>query len=130
MPDLDLRLVRHSLRVARKHGFTEVELAVGDDFFTAKLKPIVAPPPAAADTPAGGPEILTINATLVGFYRESKTPLAVGQTVQAGDVVAVIAALGIANDVESKVSGEVIEVLIAPDQPVEYGQPLARVRTV
>jgi len=132
---LDLQLVRHALTVARRNGFAEVELGIGDDRFTARLEP--APPgrPAAPTASAGGasdestePQLQEIKSTLVGYYREAKTPLRVGETVKAGDVVAVIAALGIANDVESTVSGEVAEVLVEPNQPVQYGQTIARVK--
>jgi biotin carboxyl carrier protein len=131
MAGLDIELVRHALGVARRHGFAEVELSVGEDVFSAKLDPQapkVTAASAPSDTGSTEPEFVAIKSTLVGFYREAKTPLAVGSTVKKGDVVAVIAALGIANDVESKVTGEVVEVLVEVDQPVEFNQVLARVR--
>lgn len=124
----DLDLVRHALKTARRNGFTEVELAVGPDSFQAKLRPMAGGGVALEEPERAEPPLGTISATLVGYYREAKNPLQVGQQVRAGDVVAVIAALGIANDVESKVAGEVVEVLVTPDQPVEFGQPLARVK--
>ena len=132
MSNLDLELVRHALSVARKHGFAEVELGVGEESFSAKLDP--APPKsktkksAAIEAASTESELQNVVATLVGYYREAKQPLQVGATINKGDVVAVISALGIANDVESKVSGEVVEVLVEPNQPVEYGQVLARVK--
>ncbi len=131
MSNLDLELVRHALSVARQRGFAEVELAIGEQNFSAHLDPL---PRKAGQAKASGPEapkepeLLNITATLVGYYREAKRPLRVGDIVQKGDVVAVVAALGIANDVESKVSGEVVEVLVEPNQPVEYGQTLAKVK--
>ncbi|MEZ0325864.1 MAG: acetyl-CoA carboxylase biotin carboxyl carrier protein subunit [Fimbriimonas sp.] len=133
MAQLDIDLIRHALTTARKHGFAEVELAVGEDSFAAKLAP--APPEAPA--PIAPPDVLhqvepqdeliEIRSTLVGYYRAAKTPLQVGTIVNEGDVVAVIGALGIANDIESPVSGEVVEVLVEQNQPVEYGQVLARI---
>lgn len=130
MPDLDIDLVRHALGVARKHGFGEVELRVDEGAFFAKLLPGVAAPADESDLALSEPQLIPIKADLVGYYREVKKPLAVGASIKAGDVVAVVAALGIANDVESKVSGEVVEVLVEPGQPVEYGQVLARVRQI
>ena len=47
---------------------------------------------------------------------------------ETGDIVAVISQLGIANDVESRVSGEIVEVLIEENQPVMFGQVLARIK--
>jgi biotin carboxyl carrier protein len=132
MANLDLQLVRHALTVARENGFAEVELSVGEDVFTAALEPNSPKKKrkttdAQRDTPAE-PETSEVRATLVGYYRPAKTPLELGVTVEKGDVVAVIAALGIANDIEATATGEIVEVLVEPNQPVEYGQVLARIR--
>lgn len=131
MSELDLDLVRHALSLARAHGFAEVELSLGADSFTARLAPgapaPVATSPAAVAT-AADPEVVAIKANHVGYYKPGESPLAPGQTVAKGDVVATIAALGLANDVESTVSGEVVEVLVEADQPVEYGQTIALVK--
>ena len=129
LPSMDLDLVRHALAAARRHGYAEVELGAGDAAFTARLArlPKSAPAPTAADARADdAPQ--EVKATLVGYYREAKAPLAVGRTVKKGDNVATIEALGIVTDVSSKVEGEVIEVLVEPGQAVEYGQVLARVK--
>jgi len=131
MSNLDLELVRHALSVARQHGFAEVELGIGDQSFSARLDSSPKRKTAAKDSTelaASEPELQTLAATLVGYYREAKSPLKVGATVKKGDVIAIVSALGIANDVESKYSGEVVEVLVEPNQPVEYGQALAKVK--
>lgn len=132
MAELDLDLVRHALGLARKNGFAEVELAIDGETFTASLLPGAPAPAPSVAAPAAEastePKLQPLKATLVGYYREAKKPLQAGDSVKKGEVVAVIAALGIANDVESNVTGEVVEVLVANDQPVEYGQPLALVR--
>ena len=122
--------MRHALTIARTRGYAEVELTTGDGSFSAKLGPV--PPSVRAkmieESSHAEPQTADIKATLVGYYRESKDPLIVGKTVKKGDVVGIIAALGIANDLESKVSGEVVEVLVSPGDPVQFGQPVARVR--
>ncbi len=127
---MELDLVRHALAAARRHGYAEVELGEGDAAFTARLarlpKPATVAPSAAASAVDDAPK--EIKATLVGFYREAKAPLAVGRTIRKGDNVASIEALGIVTDVTSKVEGEVVEVLVEPGQAVEYGQALARVK--
>jgi biotin carboxyl carrier protein len=61
----------------------------------------------------------------VGYYRPAKNPLQVGLEVKAGDVVAEILALGLKNDVLSKWNGIVAQVLVTPEQPVEFGQAIA-----
>jgi biotin carboxyl carrier protein len=127
---MDVDLVRHALSVARDRGFAEVELSGKDGAFSARLDPI--PSSGAAAKPGVQDEaelqIGEIRSSLVGFYRPATEPLEVGRTVQKGEVVAIVVALGIANDVESKVSGTVVEVIAAPNQSVEYGQVLAKVR--
>jgi biotin carboxyl carrier protein len=131
MSNLDSELVRHALDVARKHGFAEVEVGIGEASFTAKFEPGARKSRAngsSAGPETTAPETQTIAATLVGYYRESKHPLRVGSILKKGDVVAIITALGIANDVESKYAGEVVEVLVEPNQPVEFGQALAKVK--
>jgi acetyl-CoA carboxylase biotin carboxyl carrier protein len=65
---------------------------------------------------------------VVGYFKLGSPALAIGQKVEQGQHVASITALGLANDLESAVGGEVVEVLIRDGDPVEYGQVLARVR--
>lgn len=129
MAEIDLELVRHALTVARSHGFAEVELAAGSDRFSARLQPASN---ASRRTSSVAPEVTEpvladLKSSLVGYYQPAPKPLEVGLPVKKGDVIAVVVALGIANDVESKVSGEVVEVLVNLNDPVEYGQVLARV---
>lgn len=131
MPRLDLDVVRHALSTARRLGYREVELELGEDHFHAKLAP--APPSTqVSEQPLGSDsvpaeDIRTITASAVGYYRQGETPLVAEALIEKGDKVAVVVSLGIENDVESKWSGKVLEVLVRPDQPVEFGQPLARI---
>jgi acetyl-CoA carboxylase biotin carboxyl carrier protein len=133
MPSLDPDLLRHALHVARQYGFAEVEIGLSEASFKAKLDPappssVPIPTAESPDTMFDGPQLSAIKATLVGYLQERPEPLLAGQTVRQGEVVAVIAALGIANDVESQVSGEVVEVLVKEGDAVEFGQVLATVR--
>jgi acetyl-CoA carboxylase biotin carboxyl carrier protein len=136
MPGLDRETIRHALEVARREGFQEVELEAASDRFTGRLAPSKGFRPSSgasaadrdAETGPQEPAPKPITATCVGFYRPSDSKLIVGSKVERGEIVATIAALGLANDVESPVSGEIVEVLVAPDQAVEYGQALALVK--
>jgi biotin carboxyl carrier protein len=104
-----------------------VEVELGSDRFEAKLLPRKSAPAARKSDVVK--ELKTITATAVGYYRSSPKPLLVGNRVESGDLVAEIIALGIAHEVIAKWSGKVEEVLVEPDQPVEYGQVLAKVDT-
>lgn len=127
MAELDLDLVRHALDVARKSGFAEVDLSVGTSSFSAKLEPLPPKPKSKKKAAAGPtePVIHEVKANLVGFLRSHAE---LGSVVAPGKSLAVVEALGLANDVESTVAGEVVEVLVEVGEPVQYGQVLLRVK--
>ena len=86
-----------------------------------------APPPAAPASP-----LVEIKSPMVGTFYKSPEPGAeayvkVGSRVSPGQVVCIIEAMKIMNEIESEVSGVVKEVLADNAQPVEFGQPLFRV---
>lgn len=136
MAELDLETIRHALSVARQSGLAEVQLESGDAAFSAVLNGTaakstpavhaVADLDAATNLPIvdGKP----ITSPCVGFYKPLDSVFVLGKRVEKGQIVATIQALGLANDVESPVAGEIQEIFVTPDQPVEFGQPLALVR--
>jgi acetyl-CoA carboxylase biotin carboxyl carrier protein len=72
---------------------------------------------------------LQIKSPMVGtFYRSAspeKPPYAeVGQKVKSGDVVCIIEAMKLFNEIESEVSGTIVKVMVDNEQPVEYDQVL------
>ncbi len=72
---------------------------------------------------------ITVNSPMIGtFYRSSgpdKPPFVkVGDTVEVGDVLCIIEAMKLFNEIESEVSGKIVKVLIEDASPVEYDQPL------
>ena len=98
----------------------------------------VAAPQAAAGTPATGPEKATskfkdVTSPMVGTFYASSSPGAaaltqVGNTVKAGQVLCIIEAMKIMNEIESDLSGVVEEVCVQNETPVEYGTVLFRIR--
>lgn len=126
---MDVDTVRHALSVARLHGYAEVELRCGEGRFRARLEPAaLAKPVVLTESAPDEPRLLDIRSTVVGYYRSAKPPLAPGTNVAKGDRVAAIEALGLLSDIESKVAGEVVELLVEEGQAVQYGQVLARVK--
>jgi acetyl-CoA carboxylase biotin carboxyl carrier protein len=136
MADLDLETIRHALKSARDGGFGEVHLEFGSSYFSAKLsasKKSLSSSKlelngSASELGEFAPDLKSITAPSVGYYKTAGKGLKVGDRVAKGDIVASITALGLANDVEAQVTGEIVEVLATPEQPVEYGQALATVR--
>jgi acetyl-CoA carboxylase biotin carboxyl carrier protein len=88
-----------------------------------------APSPQA---PAPGPQLLEIKSPMVGTFYQSPEPAAqpyvkVGTRVHVGQVVCIIEAMKIMNEIESEVAGVIREVTAQNGQPVEFGQVLFRV---
>lgn len=136
MSGIDTEVVRHALQTARDRGFAEVEIGVGDDHFRATLEPNGKKQAAAAQSLTASvelnghaePELLKLRASQVGYYQPSANPLQVGQRVEKGSPIAAISALGLLNDIEASVSGEVVEVFVKEGDPVQFGQVLATVK--
>jgi acetyl-CoA carboxylase biotin carboxyl carrier protein len=94
----------------------------------AAAAPAAPPPP-----PAAAQKTHVIKAPIVGtFYRAAnptaKSYVEVGSRVQPGAVLCIIEAMKLLNEIESDVSGEIIEVHVENAKPVEYGQPLFTVK--
>ena len=89
-------------------------------------------PQAQAPPPAPGPQLLEIKSPMVGTFYQSPEPGAqpyakVGTRVTVGQVVCIIEAMKIMNEIESEVTGVIREVAAQNAQPVEFGQALFRV---
>jgi acetyl-CoA carboxylase biotin carboxyl carrier protein len=95
------------------------------------------PPPPASTSPAppAAPEeeLHTVKSPIVGTFYEAPGPGALpfvkpGDQVAAGQVLCIIEAMKLMNEIEADASGEVVKVLVNNGQPVEYGQPLFAIR--
>lgn len=98
--------------------------------------PAAAPAPAtpAADAPAKAEpsdddKYITVKSPMIGtFYRkpspDKDTFVNVGDSIKSGDVLCVIEAMKLFNEIESELSGKIVKVLVDDSTPVEYDQPL------
>jgi acetyl-CoA carboxylase biotin carboxyl carrier protein len=91
-----------------------------------------ATPSPSPQPPAPSPQFLEIKSPMVGTFYQSPEPAAqpyvkVGSRVNVGQVVCIIEAMKIMNEIESEVGGVVREVTAQNAQPVEFGQVLFRV---
>ncbi|SEP72738.1 acetyl-CoA carboxylase biotin carboxyl carrier protein [Flavobacterium urocaniciphilum] len=94
--------------------------------------PVAAAPaaPAAAETPVEDTsKYITIKSPMIGtLYRKpapDKSPFVeVGSTINKGDVVCVVEAMKLFNEIEAEVSGKIVKVLVDDSSPVEFDQPL------
>ena len=86
-----------------------------------------------ANTDASSPEedsrYITIKSPIIGTFYRKPSPdkpafVEVGANIAQGDVLCVIEAMKLFNDIESEVSGKIIKVLVEDSSPVEFDQPL------
>lgn len=95
-------------------------------------QPVAPTTPAAPVAPAKEEEnskYITVKSPIIGtFYRkpspDKPTFVEVGATVSTGDVLCVIEAMKLFNEIESEVSGKIVKVLVDDASPVEFDQPL------
>jgi acetyl-CoA carboxylase biotin carboxyl carrier protein len=90
--------------------------------------PTAPTPPPSADS-----NLVEITSPMVGtFYRapapEESPFVEVGDRIQSGQTVCIIEAMKLMNELEAEVTGEVVEILVKNADPVEFGQPLMRVK--
>ena len=153
----DLEKLRELIELMEKHGLTEISLRRGEESWRLRrgphevlqmvpagsYAPAASPPQAAAaaaspaspapPAEAAGPRLLEIKSPTVGTFYAAPSPddppfVTVGSRVERDTVVCVIEAMKVFNQIQAEVSGTIAEILVNNGDPVEFGQPLFRVR--
>ena len=98
------------------------------------VAPQVAAAPVVTDTPAApaaddNAKYITVKSPIIGTFYRKPAPdkpmfVEVGSTIGKGDVLCVIEAMKLFNEIESEVSGKIVKVLVDDSSPVEFDQPL------
>jgi acetyl-CoA carboxylase biotin carboxyl carrier protein len=104
------------------------------------MAPAPAATPSAAPAPAEAPvseskNTLLIKSPIVGTFYRSAGPdkenyIGIGSIVEVGTVVCIVEAMKLFNEIESEVSGKVVNILIDNESPVQYDQPLFEVEPI
>jgi len=144
-PAADERVVELARRLAGvlgELGLSEVEIESGDvRVRVQRAAAPVAAAPAAAAAPATAaaehplvadvvsPVLVTLEAPMVGTFYRAPSPTAdpfvnEGDVVKESQVLCIIEAMKLMNEIESKVGGRIAKILVENGQAVEYGQPL------
>ncbi|MBI2159486.1 MAG: acetyl-CoA carboxylase biotin carboxyl carrier protein [Candidatus Rokubacteria bacterium] len=137
-----LALVRQLGEALEEFGLQEIEVASGGVRIRLQRPGAARPAPAApaahapAETPAAPavadivpPSMVTVDAPMVGTFYRAPSPNAEpyvreGDLVKEGQILCIIEAMKLMNEIESKVAGRVAKVFVENGHPVEYGQPL------
>ena len=116
---------------------SEIEVTVDGVHVRLQRGGSPAPGPAAAMAPAerpaaaseASPSMVTIEAPMVGTFYRASSPTAEpyvheGEFVKEGQILCIIEAMKLMNEIESKVAGRVMKIFVENAHGVEYGQPL------
>jgi|SRR5579872_1870899 acetyl-CoA carboxylase biotin carboxyl carrier protein len=92
-----------------------------------------AAPPASSPAPAAEENLQMVKSPIVGTFYEAPSPGAppfvkIGDTVEVGQVVCIVEAMKLLNEIECDVAGEIVKKLASNGQPIEYGQELFAIR--
>ena len=133
-------LERHDVSEFRyQDGDVRLEFRLGAQAVVAPSAPVVvaSPAPAAPVTPAA-PEPATedlsvVESPMVGTFYRASAPGAppfvdVGAQVSVGQPLCIVEAMKLMNEIEAEVTGTVVQVLAQNGEPVQFGQPLFRIR--
>ena len=89
--------------------------------------------PAEAPRPAEPSNTATVRSPMVGTFYTAPAPdqppyVAVGQKVKEGDVLCIVEAMKLMNEIKSEIGGMLVEILVKNGQPVEFDQPLFKIQ--
>jgi acetyl-CoA carboxylase biotin carboxyl carrier protein len=90
---------------------------------------VEASAPATKAAPANEDHLITIKSPIIGTFYRKPSPdkpnfVEVGSEIGKGEVLCVIEAMKLFNDIESEVSGKIVKILVDDSSPVEFDQPL------
>ena len=139
----EFELERGDVKVRIKRGTPEAAAAAPTERIITVQAPSAAasqmqvppaPPAAPAAAPAPPPENLhMVRSPIVGTYYESPSPgsppfVKPGDIVETGQIICIVEAMKLMNEIEADASGEIVKMLVANGQPIEYGQELFAIR--
>ena len=142
---MDIRKVKKLIELLEESGIAEIEIKEGEESVRISRgstlapqapiyqQPVAAPPvePAAAAPKESGH---VMESPMVGTYYNASSPdsepfVKVGQSVSQGDILCIIEAMKIMNQIEADVSGTVKSIECSNGDPVEFGAPLFVIET-
>jgi acetyl-CoA carboxylase biotin carboxyl carrier protein len=150
---MDLKEIQNLIKFVSNSGVAEVKLETGDVKITirttfegssqdityvqqAPLQQAVAAPVMSADpvlTTAApvddNSKYITIKSPMIGTFYRKPSPdkpvfIEVGSTIGKGDVLCVVEAMKLFNEIEAEISGKIVKILVDDMSPVEFDQPL------
>jgi len=139
---VDIAQIRKLIKLVQSSDLTEIEVTEGDQ--TVRIsrqsqmiaapaqQTYIAPAPAPTAAPAAVEEANdehTVKSPMVGTFYRAPSPDAdafatEGQKIKKGDVLCIIEAMKMMNEIEAEYDGVIDSILVENGSPVEYGQPI------
>jgi acetyl-CoA carboxylase biotin carboxyl carrier protein len=118
------------IAVSAPHPAVQIPVAAAPAVAGAPLE-VAAPP--AAPAPPPPEELHIVKSPIVGTYYESPSPgsppfVKPGDSVEVGQVLCIVEAMKLMNEIEADVAGEIVQSLMKNGQPIEYNQDLFAIR--
>jgi acetyl-CoA carboxylase biotin carboxyl carrier protein len=143
---LDLEQLRELIRLLDESNLTEIEVEHDDDRIRVRRDPAVLGAPVVTSSvgtaqarPAEEPstpedDAVYVTSPFVGTFYRSPSPesdpfVEIGDEIVAGQVLCIVEAMKLMNEIEADTAGKVVEVLVENGKPVEYGDKLFRLET-
>ncbi len=147
---MELKEIKELIRLVAESGVSEVEVERGDFKVSIKkaeekttiIQQVAAPVthtieaapialnhmPAVTSAPAAS-NLITIKSPMIGTYYKTPSPdkpafVNVGDEIKVGQVLCIVEAMKLFNEIESEVTGRIVKILVENASPVEYDQPL------
>ncbi len=148
---MDIRKVKKLIELLEESNINEIEIKEGEESVrisrggSVVAAPVAAAPmQVAAPVPAAAPAVAeaasdapkttghVVKSPMVGTFYSSPSPsspafVEVGQTVKVGDVICIVEAMKMMNQIEADKAGVIEAILVEDGQPVEYDQPLVTI---
>jgi acetyl-CoA carboxylase biotin carboxyl carrier protein len=145
---MDIRKVKKLIELLEESNIDEIEIKEGEESvrisrngaqamsMAARAAPVYAapaPPPPAPAAPPAQPAATSaghvLNSPMVGTFYRSPSPTSasfveVGQAVKVGDVICIVEAMKMMNQIEADKAGTIAAILVENGEPVEFDQPL------
>jgi acetyl-CoA carboxylase biotin carboxyl carrier protein len=150
---MELKEIKELIKLVAESGVSEVEVERGDFKVSIKkveekttiiqqaaapivqaIAPVAPTPvntmhtPAVTSAPVAS-NLITIKSPMIGTYYKTPSPdkpafVNVGDEIKVGQVLCIVEAMKLFNEIESEVSGKIVKILVENASPVEYDQPL------
>ena len=151
---MDLKEIQNLIKFVANSGVAEVKLETGEVKITVRntiagatsdvtyvqqmpmqqaVPPVVAPvivtPSVSAAVGDDQANFITIKSPIIGTFYRKPSPdkpvfAEIGQEIKKGDVLCVIEAMKLFNEIEAEISGKIVKILVDDMSPVEFDQPL------